>query len=179
MKPLYIAVTSRHHRYFNPSAEDFFQRFTLTFKFKFSLPNPHTVTMLLQKPATCFLLLNTFFLSYSFSSIKLFIISFPLATLDSPFPWRLWHNTFRSNNLFVHENTLYLFLFWKVMHRWSSKTKKQQSPPHGVLQFPWVADLLSYFLFDRWLDFLPIRSAWTVRLPKQGMSYFFWECHRL
>lgn len=53
-----------------------YQWLTLTFKFKFSLFNSHAVTMLLLKLATHFLLLNTF-LSYSFSSIKLFITSFP------------------------------------------------------------------------------------------------------
>lgn len=135
MKPLYTAVTSRHHRYFNLSAKKFFQWFNLNFEFNFSLLNSHTGTMLLQKLATHFLLLNTFLLPYSFPSIKLFKASFPVATLDSPFPWRLLHNTLRSNKLFVHENTLYLFFFWRSCTDDAVRLRNRHLLPMGCHAF--------------------------------------------
>lgn len=77
------------------------QRFKLTFKSKFSIIDSHTVTMLLQKLATYFLLLNTFLLSCSFSSTSFLITSF-----HSPFsPHNFHENSYTiplgSNCLFM------------------------------------------------------------------------------
>lgn len=75
MKPLYFVITSRHHSYFNHLARDFPSGLSSPSNSNFL--NSDTVTTVLQKPGTHFLLVSTFYPSCSFSSIKIYHFLLP------------------------------------------------------------------------------------------------------